>query len=66
MEAIGALFVAVLWVASVVVPLFIIYHFYLLLKRQVIAKEREARALEKLASNLGDIAIPRSATESGN
>jgi len=35
------------WIVTIVIQLFIIYQFYLLLKRSVIAAERQARALER-------------------
>jgi hypothetical protein len=55
----GALFLYFLWIASVVIPLFIIYKFYVLFRRRVVAAEREAKAFEKIASNLGDSLPPR-------
>ena len=35
------------WIVTIVVQLFIIYQFYVLLKRFVIAAERQAGALER-------------------
>ena len=48
---IGALFVAMWWLLSLAVTLFIIYQFYLLTRRFVIASERQARALDHIAEN---------------
>jgi len=48
---VGALFAAIWWLGSLAAVLFIIYHFYLLLKRLAIANERQATALDHIADN---------------
>jgi hypothetical protein len=48
---VGALLIVMWWALSLAVTLFIIYQFYLLTKRLVIANERQARALDHIAEN---------------
>jgi hypothetical protein len=51
MEMLGSLFVAMWWIGSLAVTLFIIYKVYSLAARFVIASERQPRALDRFVDN---------------